>query len=315
MNRWGKIASVLGVTAVLAGAAALAQSSAQAAAPAGLRYFTQPAAVQGSTTPYGNNAAHGHYIQAGDAKLYYEIYGKGTPVFVFHGGGVGTPYEMGCLIDKLRQDHEVIVVSTRGHGRSEIGHSPITYEQKATDMITVMKAVTGQPAIILGFSDGAYTAYKVADLYPQGVDRIVAIGAGTLKAGYFKPGLTVEDLEKMDQAFVDQQRRLMPEPERYQEFLTQYMDFWSRMNVGKETFSAIQCPVLLIVGDEDDHAPVATVLEAHQLIPNSRLCVVPKAWHTAFLDNFPVTWAAIEHFIAADRDSLTGSKKLAANDR
>ncbi len=86
-----------------------------------LRWFTEKADAVGSSTPYGNNEKAGHYVQSGDARLYYEVYGKGTPVVVLHGGGVGTPYEMGCIIDELRKNHEVIVMSTRGHGRSEIG--------------------------------------------------------------------------------------------------------------------------------------------------------------------------------------------------
>ena len=88
---------------------------------------------------------------------------------------------MGAVIDALRKDHQVIAVSTRGHGRSEIGHTPRTFEQKAEDMMAVMQAVTKAPAILLGFSDGAYAAYKVAVMYPEAVDHIIAIGAGTLK--------------------------------------------------------------------------------------------------------------------------------------
>ena len=161
------------------------------------------------------------------------------------------------------------VKSIGGHGRSEIGHSPLTYEQKAQDMLAVMKAVTNEPAILLGFSDGAYTAYKVASMYP----------------------------------------------ERFQEFCTNYMKFWSQMAVGEDFLKTIQCPVLLIAGDEDDHAPMVTMVEAEQYIPNASLCIVPKAWHSAFIDNFPVTWTAMEGFLQADRSMLTGSKKVAYNIR
>ena len=87
------------------------------------------------------------------------------------------------------------------------------------------------------------------------------------------------------------------------------------MEIGKVLFSAIRCPVLLIAGDEDDHAPVLTVLEAHQFLPNSRLCIVPKAWHTAFLDNYPVTWAAIDAFVHSDSKELVSSKKLVCNNQ
>lgn len=278
-----------------------------------IRYFSQPKHVKGSDTPYGDNSENGKYIQAGDAKIYYEVYGVGEPLFVFHGGGVGSPYELGKIIDKLRKNFQVIVVSTRGHGHSEIGYTPISYEQKANDMMTVMQRLTQKPAILFGFSDGAYTAYKIAAMHPELVERVVAIGAGTLNAGYYKPEMLVENLEQIDKQYVDQMRRLMPEPNRLQEFLTAYMTFWSKMTVGKEIFDSIKCPVLLVAGDEDDHAPILSVVAAHQMIQNSRLCIVPQAWHTAFLDNFPVTWSAIKEFVYADLSSLVPTKKLEQN--
>ena len=281
---------------------------------ASVRYFMQVEYANGSETPYGNNPSVGHYAQADDAKIYYEVYGKGKPIVVLHGGGVGTPYEMGAMIDNLRRDYQVVVVSTRGHGRSEIGHKPLTYEQKANDVMAVIRAVGRMPVSIIGFSDGAYTAYKVASMYPQATERMVAIGAGTLSPGYFQAGtLNVSDMEKIDAAFIEQQKKIMPEPERLQEFWTDYMEFWSKMNAGEELFSTIKCPVLLIAGDEDDHAPIATMMEAHQMIPNSRLCIVPKAWHTAFLDNPAVTWAAIDGFLRSGLSKLSPSKKVEYN--
>lgn len=278
-----------------------------------LRYFMQPTNIKGSSTPYGDNPVAGRYVQSDDAKIYYEVYGDGKPIFVFQGGGVGSPYELGNVIDMLRKRFKVIVASTRGHGRSEIGHTPLTYAQKANDMLAVMKKNSNCAAPIFGFSDGAYTAYKLASMYPEAVERIVALGAGTLKTGYFPATMSVASLEKRDKKYVEQMKRLMPEPQRLQEFLNNYMAFWNKMSVGKELFNSIKCPVLLIVGDEDDHAPVKTVLEAHQMIQNSRLCVVPKAWHTAFLDNFPIVSLATSQFMDADLSSLVSSKKVKQN--
>lgn len=278
-----------------------------------LRYFMQEQGVKGSSTPYGINDAVGRYVQSGDARIYYEVYGTGRPLFVFHGGGVGSPYELGQCIDELRTFFQVIVVSTRGHGRSEIGHTPLTLEQKAMDMHAVMRAVTDKAAPIVGFSDGAYAALKVAALYPDSVDRLIAIGAGTLEPGFFSPEMRLADLTAIDPAYVKQMQSIMPEPERLQEFLTTFMTFWSSMHVGQELFGAIRCPVLLICGDEDDHAPVVTVLAAHQMLANSRLCVVPKAWHTVFLDNWPVTWACMLPFLRVEQ--VQSSKKVESNNR
>ncbi len=280
-----------------------------------MRYFTQGNNL-GSSTPYGDNLSVGNYVTAGDAKIYYEVYGTGEPILILHGGGVGSPYELGKILDELKTSHKLIVVSTRGHGRSEIGHSPLTYEQKADDALAVLDALKiSNPIQILGFSDGAYTAYEIAALYPARVERITAIGAGTLQAGFFYGEINLAELEKLDKKFFDAQKKIRPEPERWQEFCDAYMKFWSEQNIGAETFGRIKCPVLLIVGDEDDHAPVVTVLEAHQMLANSRLCVVPKAWHTAFLDNYDVTAAAIRQFVNAPIETLTPSKKVAYNSK
>ena len=278
------------------------------------RYFMQGDA-KGVKTPYGDNLKFGNYVQADDAKIYYEVYGKVTPILILHGGGVGSPYEMGKLIDDLKKNHKVILMSTRGHGRSEIGNSPMTYEQKANDALEVLNAVTDEPVQVIGFSDGAYTAYKLAAMYPARVERITAIGAGTLQAGYFGDSMKISDLEKIDADFVAYEKTIMPEPERWQEFFDGYMKFWHNMSVGEETFGAINCPVLLIVGDEDDHAPIITVLEAHQMLKNSRMCVVPKAWHSAFLDNYKVTSDAIFQFVNSPLKNLQPSKKVEYNSR
>lgn len=278
------------------------------------RYFTQGDKV-GSSTPYGDNLKVGKYAQTDDAKIYYEVYGKGEPILILHGGGVGSPYEMGKIIDELKKNHKVIVMSTRGHGRSEIGNTPMTFKQKADDAVTVLNSVGEKSVKILGFSDGAYTAYEIAALYPERVNRIVAIGAGTLEKNFFGTEMNLSDLEKFDAEFIAEQKKIRPEPERWQEFCTNYINFWHNMAVGEETFSKIKCPILLVVGDEDDHAPVITVLKAHQIIENSRLAVIPKAWHSAFLDNYEATAAVIFPFINSNLKDLTPSKKVELNSK
>ena len=291
----------------------LASHSASAENLPKIRYFLQKENAVHSQTPYGNNLTSGHYVLAKDAKIYYESYGQGEVVCVLHGGGVGSPYELGLVIDDLRKHFKVLVVSTRGHGRSEIGHEPLSYEQKARDVLAVLKDAGVTKCSLLGFSDGAYTAYKFAVMYPDLVERVIGIGAGTLKSHFFPKEISLEALAQMDPKFVEQMQKLAPEPKRLQEFLSSYMQFWHELSVGQEIFANIKCPVLLICGDEDDHAPIKTVLAAHQLLPNSRLCVIPKAWHTAFLDNFPLTMLAIEQFLGSPVRTLSSSKKLDLN--
>ena len=56
--------------------------------------------------PYGNNPDVGKYAQTKDAKIYYEVYGKGQPVVLLHGGLFGSTIEFADFIDKLKVNYQ-----------------------------------------------------------------------------------------------------------------------------------------------------------------------------------------------------------------
>ncbi|TQR34462.1 alpha/beta hydrolase [Campylobacter sp. MIT 99-7217] len=264
------------------------------------RYFMQQDSDITSKIPYGNNEKAGSYVDVGDTKLYYELYGKGEVVLVLHGGGVGSTYEMGRLIDELSKNYQVIALSTRAHGKSPIGKEPLSYEQKAKDALAVLKKVSKKPAIVLGFSDGAYTAYKLASMYPKSVKKIIAIGAGELISPNLRkiPPVKLETWAKMDAKFMKNKLELSPEsPDDLQKYFDEYFKFYSELKVSKELFSTIKCPVLLIVGENDANAPLDSVLAAHKMIPNASLAVIANAPHPAFNANFDAVWANIKPFL------------------
>ncbi len=263
-----------------------------------LRHFSQVDPSPVSETQYGNNPNAGHYVQAGDAKIYYEVYGTGEPFFVLHGGVYGSTYEMFQFIDSLRQKYQVIAISTRGHGKSEMGNTPVTYEQRANDVMAVINAVTKDSVNILGFSDGAYTGYKVASMYPARVKKLIAIGAGEQVPGLRKVVLDTTEAFALDKQYWQQQLTLMPQPERLQDYWTTNLAvFYNHLVASKELFAAIHCPVLVIAGERDLNAPLATVIAAYQMIPNSQLGIIPNAPHPVFLVNFAAVWASIVPFL------------------
>ena len=54
----------------------LTSISASAQAADKVKVFMQPASYVGSSVQYGNNPSAGHYAQADDARIYYEVYGE-----------------------------------------------------------------------------------------------------------------------------------------------------------------------------------------------------------------------------------------------
>ena len=262
-----------------------------------LRYFMQAGTMPASKIPYGNNPQAGHYLQTGDARIYYEVYGQGQPLVILHGGIVGSTYEMGQLIDSLSKRYQVIAISSRGHGKSEMGKGIPTYQRKAEDVHAIIKVVTTDSATVLGFSDGAYTGYYLAAMHPEKVKKLISIGAGAWKQGFRTFNNTKAVLFKMDSLYFKQQLKLSPEPERFDEWLNTMNKYYSSLNIGKETLGKIQCPVLVMAGEKDQNAPLETVLAAYKMIPQAQLGVIPNAPHPAFLVNFTAVWASIIPFL------------------
>jgi pimeloyl-ACP methyl ester carboxylesterase len=256
----------------------------------------QPATVV-NKIPYGNNPKAGHYVQANDAKIYYEVYGKGQAVVLLHGGLFGSTVEFSDFINKLKQNYLVIAISTRGHGKSELGTQPLTLDQRATDAMAVINAVTKDSVAVIGFSDGGYSAYKLAQMYPERVKKMIVIGAGEIYPGLREFKFTAKQAQEMDKPFWEQQLKLMPEPNRVEDLFIQVANCYNNATVSKDVLSAIKCPVLVMAGDRDGGNPVERVVSAARFIPKSQIAIIPNAGHGCFLENFEATWASILPFM------------------
>lgn len=270
----------------------------QAQTPDKLVYFMQaPPPPSINKIQYGNNPAAGHYANAGDAKIYYEVYGKGKTIIILHGGIFGSTYEMYQFIDSLSKINQVVAISTRGHGKSSLGTQPITYEQKANDVMGVINAVTNDNVTILGFSDGGYTAFKLASMYPNKIKMVIAIGATALSPGMRDFTFDAKQGVALDSIYWKQQFKLMPEPQRLQEMFTLLGNMYNNLTLDKAFFQTIQCPVLLITGERDTGNPPLRVISTAQMIRNSQLGIIPNTAHGVFLENFNAVWADVLPFL------------------
>ena len=260
-----------------------------------VRAFQSPTVV--NKTPYGANPKAGHYVQSNDAKIYYEVYGKGQPIVFLHGGLFGSSVEMSDFIDILKKTHQVIAISTRGHGKSELGTQTLTLEQRANDALAVINAVTNDSVVVIGFSDGGYAAYQLGAMYPSRVKKMVVMGAGELYPGLRTFDFTAKQAMEMDKVFWAQQLKLMPEPDRLQDMFAQVNNCYSNLTVGKALLGAIKCPVLVMAGDRDSGNTVEHVVNAARMIPNHQIGIVPNTGHGFFLENFEAAWESIKPFL------------------
>ncbi|TCP90091.1 pimeloyl-ACP methyl ester carboxylesterase [Cricetibacter osteomyelitidis] len=261
-----------------------------------LRYFGQTAQSYQNIQPYGSHE-NGRYADVGDTRIYYEIYGSGAPVVVLHGGLVGSIGEMGQLIERLSQDHQVIAVATRGHGKSGIGTAVPSYERKAQDLAAVLAQVTQEPITLVGFSDGAYTGYYFAAQYPDKIHRLIAIGAGEWQKNFRHFSGSFAEFAQLDPQYWQQQLTIRPEPERINDWLADNFAYYNQLEIGKSLFRQVTTPTLLIAGEKDQNAPLDTVIAAYKALPQAQLAIIPNAPHDVLHTNFPIVWQNIRTFL------------------
>jgi pimeloyl-ACP methyl ester carboxylesterase len=248
--------------------------------------------------PYGDNPSAGSYFQSGDAKLYYEVYGKGDPILMLHGGVYGYIDEFEPFITKLAETHQVICLATRAHGKSEIGHEPFTYKQRAEDAYNLLKHLKVGKAKVLGFSDGGYSAYKLAALHPEVVERLVVIGAGDMqKAKREQFNYSEETLMKESTEYFKNRKKIMAEPTRWDESLKMMNDLYNKDFISSETLSLIKSPTLIMAGDADGYSNVESIVSASRLVKDAKLSVIPGCGHVVFYCNFPAVWESMRKFI------------------
>ena len=122
------------------------------------------------------------YVQLGAVRTWYDEHGEGEPLVLLHGGLVDARFFEPNL-PALAEHFHVYTPERRGHGHTPDVAGPITYQLMTDDTIAFLEAVVGQPADLVGHSDGAFVAMLVAIQRPELVKRLVMISGGFDKAG------------------------------------------------------------------------------------------------------------------------------------
>ena len=105
--------------------------TAQAASAAEPQWMALP------PTPTLPQATQSGLAPVNGIKIWYATFGKGEPVILLHGGLANSNY-WGLLVRALAPKYRVIVMDSRGHGRSTRDDRPYGYDLMAADVIALM---------------------------------------------------------------------------------------------------------------------------------------------------------------------------------
>jgi len=121
-------------------------------------------------TPAPVPAEHTGHAKVNGIRLYYATIGHGSPVVLLHGGLSNSDY-WGNQIKALAPRHTVIVVDSRGHGRSTRDARPCGYDLMADDVVSLLDTLHIPKADVVGWSDGAILGLDLAIRHPDRVGK------------------------------------------------------------------------------------------------------------------------------------------------
>lgn len=215
------------------------------------------------------------------AALYYEEHGapEGQPVLLLHGGRSNAEWWVNQAPLLVAEGYRVVLMDSRGHGRSAWGDLPITYEQMAADAVGLLDHLGIDKTDVVGWSDGAIIALDLAIHHPERLNRVVAYGANFSPDGV---QFVLTDQVPPWERLIADYRRLAPQPERFEE-LGAALDalYLVAPNYSEADLGSISVPVLVLDGDADEAVKTAHTRRLAELIPGAELALMPGTGHFA----------------------------------
>jgi pimeloyl-ACP methyl ester carboxylesterase len=212
-------------------------------------------------------------------KMYYEIYGKGKPLVLIHGGGSTIQTSFGRVLHSFAKNRQIIAMELQGHGHTPHINRPQTFEQDADDVAALLKYLKIENSDFFGFSNGGNTTMQIGIRHPELVRKIILGSAFFKREGmypWFWESINAATLKDMPQPLQDAYSKISPDPndlskmfENDKKRMVEFKDWKS------EDIHAINAPALIIVADEDVVRPEHAV-EMFRLLPHARLSILPS---------------------------------------
>jgi pimeloyl-ACP methyl ester carboxylesterase len=222
-------------------------------------------------------------VPANGARLFYAQYGKGPNVLLLH-GGMGSSNYWGHLIEALSPAYAVTALDTRGHGRSPLVPGAYTYKVLADDAAAALAALEVPSAAVVGWSDGAITALRMALSHPALVTRAFVFGGNITLGGYKSNGSRAPVFAAYSRRCRAEYNELSPHPEQWPALVRGLAAMWrSEPGITRAQLAALRIPVAISAGQHDEIIRREHTEMMARSIPGARLKILPEVSHFAML--------------------------------
>ena len=237
-------------------------------------------------------------VEHDGAQIWYSCHGRGAPVILLHGGlghSGNWSHQTSALVGL---GYRVILIDSRGHGRSTRDDQPYRYERMANDVLAVMDRLDIEKAALVGWSDGACVALILADLAPQRAAGVFFFGCNMDPSG----ARPINELGPVvNRCFTRHSKDyavLSATPEAFKEFVDAVsLMMKTQPNYSAEKLSKIKVPVTVAQSENEEFIRPEHAEYLAKTIPGAELVFLPGVSHFAPLQRPEVFNRAVLGFL------------------
>ena len=200
-------------------------------------------------------------VEANGINYYYEIYGKGEPLLLLH-GGLGNINMFEPDLVALSARRQVIAVDTQGHGRTPLGNRKINLVDIGDDMATLLTKLGYKQVDAMGYSMGGAIAFRLAAQHPEMVRRLVLVSSCFAQDGFYPEMLPMQ--AAVGAAMAEQMKdtpmykgyaAVAPDPKEFPKLLDAMGELMRTPYNWEPDVKKLTMPVMLVYGDSDMFRP------------------------------------------------------------
>ncbi len=220
-------------------------------------------------------------LKINNISLHYGIYGKGKPLILLH-GGLGHSDFWSNQVLELQKNHQVIVIDSRGHGRSSSDKQAYSYHLMASNVLGVMDALSISKADLLGWNDGGIIGLDITINHPSRINSLIVFGTNyNLSA--------VKESVQHDPVFgqyvgisATDYTKLSKTTEDFDGFIGALSKMWAtEPNYTQDQLKSIKAPVLILQAEYDEAIKNEHAWEMAALISGAKRVMLPGLSHFA----------------------------------
>jgi pimeloyl-ACP methyl ester carboxylesterase len=232
------------------------------------------------TPPLPTPERAGHIAHNG-ADIWFASIGRGRPVILLHGGlghSGNWSHQASALV---ASGYRVILIDSRGHGRSTRDDRPYSYELMAGDVLAVMDTLGIGRAALVGWSDGACTALVLGAQHPGRVESVLFFACNMDPSGTL-PFVPTPLVDRCFSRHRKDYAALSATPDDFTAFVEAVGQMQrTEPNYTASDLAAIRVPVTILRAEGDEFIKPDHARYLADTIPGARLVTLPGVTHFA----------------------------------